>query len=132
MGSARGGAATGPYADHQFSEAGLETCHYRTYVGQGETHARGPRRGLRHHGELSLLQAAAIYLIRELRPERLHYCDLPLGRLGCLEGTLGQSWQARGDQFPRRGRFSGADCLLVSVGSFGHSFAPAGLAVSPV
>jgi hypothetical protein len=126
MPSALGDAATRPYADHQFPEAGLETCHHGTYVGQGEAHARGPRRGLGHDGELSMLQAASIYLIRELRPQRLHYCDMPLGRIRGLEGTLGQCRQACQEQIPRCRGFPGADALLVSMGSFGHSFAPAG------
>ena len=51
-------------------------------LGQRETHAGGPGRGFRDDRNPSAVQGAAIYLIGELRTQCLHYCDLPLGRLG--------------------------------------------------
>ena len=99
---------------------------YRGRVGQREPHAGGPGGGFRDHRNRSSIQAAPIYLIGEIRPQRLHYCDVPLGRFGSRKGTLGQSWKPCRDQVTGRQWPARAVTLLVSVGSFGHSFAPAG------
>src|SRR6185503_12314196 len=58
---------------------------------------RRPRCRLHHHRKPPPIQTDSIYLIRQLRTQCLHYCDLPLGRLGPLLGTLSQCWQASRD-----------------------------------
>ena len=76
---------------------GVTAAQLRLDFGQREAHAGGPGRGFRDHRNPSAIEGAAIYLIGELRPQRLHYCDLPHGRLGRRKGTLGESWQTRRD-----------------------------------
>ena len=119
------GARRGP--DEELAESGGHGGDARLDFGQRETHSGGPGRGFRHDRNPSAIQGA---------------CDLPYSpRSGpnafitatChtdVSGVERARWARAGRRAEIKSRavrgLPRADRLLVSGGSFGHSFAPAG------
>ena len=79
-------AAAGPHTHDELAKSRGHGPQLGFGLGQGEPHAGGPGRGFRHDRNPPTVEGAAIYLIREVRAQRLHYCDLPLGRLRARKG----------------------------------------------
>ena len=91
-------APAGPHAHDELAKSGGEG---RAAAGSASASANRMRAAQAEDSAITVIlplsRVQRFTLFARSGSQCLHYCDLPLGRLGRRKGTLGESWQARRD-----------------------------------